>query len=130
MLEGEEFAPVPSGQEKKATFFFFFNDMGLNPTLVWIVSIAMKRNLTKPGLSKIHEYTGLDACRNLTVRTGSSVTCSWTFNTGSPGGIPKMAPHIQVLTLLEEILTKVPELSFIPWFEVRSRANSSQTVRL
>lgn len=58
-MEGEEFAPVPSGQEKKATFFFFFNDMGLNPTLVWIVSIAMKRNLTKPGLSKIHEYIRL-----------------------------------------------------------------------
>lgn len=75
--------------------------MGLNPTLVWIVSIAMKRNLTKPGLSKIHEYTGLDACRNLTVRTGSSATCSWTFNTGSPG-IAKMAPY-QVLTLLEEV---------------------------
>ena len=30
--------------------------MGLKLTLVWIVSTAMKRNLTKPGLSKIHEY--------------------------------------------------------------------------
>lgn len=78
--------------------------------------------------------SGLAAYRNLTVRTDFSAACSWTFDTGSPGGIAKMAPDIQVLMLLagillEGILTKIPELSLVPWFEVRSRADSSRTAR-